>query len=70
MNEYRIATMKILLEELASQKTADEISLENGDELFDPYDFSGGNVDHAYCQGVEDGEIKMARKVLHHLNRK
>ena len=34
------------------------------EEEFDPYGWSGGNIDDAFYCGQEDGEIQFARELL------
>lgn len=66
MSEYQVTDKLIkLLEDLAFNKTVEEIAMDSGEHYFNIYDRSGGNTDDAYYLGKETGEIEMARTVLH-----
>jgi hypothetical protein len=48
--------------ELLTELAKTQANIDNED--YNTYDYSGGNYDDAYYQGVEDGEILLARKLL------
>jgi hypothetical protein len=55
------------LRKLASEKTRPQRDKENGED-FNPYDWAGGNIDDAYYQGEEDGEISLAQDIIAHID--
>lgn len=54
------------LKAIAKKKTWEEKDKESG-EVFNPYEWCGGNFTDAYDGGVDTGEIEMARSVLKEL---
>lgn len=50
------------------EKTAAFKAHSDGNEDFNPHDYSGGNIDDAYQLGYDDGEIKFARRLMSILN--
>ena len=55
------------LRKLASEKTRPQRDAETG-EGFNPYEWAGGNIDDAYYQGEEDGEISLAQDIIAHID--
>lgn len=53
--------MSKLLEKI--QKIA-EMTCQSDEEDFNAYDYSGGNFDDAFWNGVDDGKVKLAREIL------
>jgi hypothetical protein len=51
-----------MIEEKANEKMLSE------DPNFDPNDFSGGNFDDAFNNGMEDGQIAFATDLLNAIN--
>lgn len=53
------------LVELSNSQTCPEKS---DDEYFNAYEWSGGNFDDAYADGVSDGYIELAREITEESN--
>ena len=55
------------LRRIASEKTRPQRDKEKGED-FNPHDWAGGNIDDAYYQGEEDGEISLAQDIIAHID--
>jgi len=64
-NEFQLIINQ--LKNLARSRSGEDQARDNGED-FIPDDYAGGNIDDAYSNGYETGQIDLARTILSSLN--